>query len=97
MKMETFFLNKGVIERMSDQHEQSFSKRKEALEGIYDTHNFLLWNIIYGNLQDERHAEEILTSVFRDVWNNDQVLFTKDKQLIFILQLCKHRLSSKQD
>jgi len=70
----------------------SFSQRKKALEQVYDDHNLILWKIIYGNLQDERHAEQIITHVFKDVWDSDQVLFTKERQLIFILRFCKNRL-----
>ena len=79
--------------RVSQHHEYSMTQRKEALESMYDTHNLWLWNIIYGNLQDERHAEEVITHVFKDVWKWDQVLFTKDRQLIALLHLCRNKLT----
>jgi hypothetical protein len=85
----------SVNARVSQHHEYSISQRKEALECMYDNHNLWLWNIIYGNLQDERHAEEVITHVFKDVWKCDQVLFTKDRQLIALLHLCRSRLSNE--
>jgi len=30
----------------------------------------------------ERNAEELIKLVFKDVWKRDQVLFTRDRQLI---------------
>ncbi|MGD7044530.1 hypothetical protein [Jeotgalibacillus proteolyticus] len=70
----------------------NYCTKKEALEAMYDEHNLLLWKIVYGNLQDEQHAEQIITRVYKDIWECDQVLLSKERQLIMILRFCKNRL-----
>ncbi|KIL52898.1 hypothetical protein KR50_02270 [Jeotgalibacillus campisalis] len=69
-----------------------YGRKKEALEAMYDKYNLTIWKIIYGNLQEELYAEQIITLIYKDIWECDQVLFSKERQLIMILRFCRNRL-----
>ena len=68
---------------------------QEALEELYDRYHLLLWKIASAAESDHRICEQLVTQVFKQVWNKPHE-FVGDKRLaLLLIECCRAKMKER--
>lgn len=68
---------------------------KMAFEELYDRYHLLLWKIVSAAESDHRICEQLVTQVFKQVWQKPHE-FIGDKRLVLLLiECCRAKMKER--
>lgn len=71
-------------------------KDRQALELLVDRYSSLLWRVCQKAEENPLSCENLVTQVFKQLWNHPQEFGGKKRLLLMLLICCNEKISEKE-
>lgn len=65
---------------------------KEAFEELYDRYYLLLWKLVSAAESDHRICEQLVTQVFKQVWQNPHEFISEKRPALLLIECCRLKI-----
>lgn len=65
---------------------------KEAFEELYDRYHLILWKIVSEAESDQRICEQLVTQVFKQVWQKPDEFIVRKRLALLLVEYCRAKM-----
>ncbi|RLQ91289.1 hypothetical protein [Planomicrobium sp. Y74] len=68
---------------------------KKAFEELYDRYHLLLWKIASETETDHRICEQLVTQVFKQVWQKPHEFMGEKRLTLLLIECCREKMKER--